>query len=516
MASSIGSVSEKDGTQSTAPSLTSLAFKEVCRQLEAFVVGKKASASFVCGGLISIDTKAVAGSTSSQPISVSPPVKICWYTDGDNNPRVLTLPLDSNADSKSASDNLHQLVVGCDPASFGRGQEDVMDPRYRKARKLEPRHFFTSFHPSDFGILQNVEQILLPNFNTLFQNCLPFRKLSAELYKLNVYSGPSGLFRQHVDTPRSQSQIGSLVVCLPSPFKGGNLVVQHEGKQVAFDWSHQSASAIQWAAFYSDCEHQIETVTEGERITLTYNLYVTEPVGGSIPPSLIVDPKSLSLHSFLKELVMEPGFMKEGGAFGFYCSHAYPHTSDEAPMLLPRALKGADLVLYSVFKSLGIQINVVPVVMEDDYKAEYEEDEEEEDDSEQSEKDQGASEEDQGASEKDQRASEKDQGTSEKDQGASEKEQGASARVRVGDKLHPYVALNMETEEGESSLQALDWAWPGKSRPEVTWIGSPAHQKMALSHIAYGNEPSQSTVYSYAAMIAEIPPFLERQGLIDA
>lgn len=89
------------------------------------------------------------------------------------------------------------------------------------------------------------------------------------------------------------------------------MIVQHEGKQVTFDWSHQSASAIQWAAFYSDCEHEIETVTEGERITLTYNLYVTEPVGGSVLPSLIVDPKSLSLHSFLKEIVVEPGFMKE-------------------------------------------------------------------------------------------------------------------------------------------------------------------------------------------------------------
>lgn len=90
------------------------------------------------------------------------------------------------------------------------------------------------------------------------------------------------------------------------------MIVQNEGKQVVFDWSHQSASAIQWAAFYSDCGHEIETVTEGERITLTYNLYVTEPVGGSIPPSLILDPRSLSLHSFLRELVMEPGFMKNG------------------------------------------------------------------------------------------------------------------------------------------------------------------------------------------------------------
>lgn len=72
-------------------------------------------------------------------------------------------------------------------------------------------------------------------------------------------------------------------------------------------------------------------------------------------------------------------------------------------MLLPRALKGADLALYSVFKSLGIQINVVPVIMEDDYKGdedEEDEDEEDEDDSEQSGKEQVASEKEQGASEK--------------------------------------------------------------------------------------------------------------------
>jgi hypothetical protein len=100
------------------------------------------------------------------------------------------------------------------------------------------------------------------------------------------------------------------------------LVVQHEGKRVEFDWSHQSASAIQWAAFYSDCEHEIKTITEGERITLTYNLYVTEPVGGSIPPSLIVDPKSMSLYSFLEELLVEPGFMTDG-VFAI-CSYSNP------------------------------------------------------------------------------------------------------------------------------------------------------------------------------------------------
>lgn len=130
---------------------------------------------------------------------------------------------------------------------------------------------------------------------------------------LQVYSGPSGLFRKHVDTPRSDNQIGSLVVCLPSPFKGGNLQIHHHGQEVQFDWSEQSASTIQWAAFYSDCEHEIMKITEGHRITLTYNLYVTEPTAGMIPPhSSAVDPESLPLHGFLKGIIAEPVFMKEG------------------------------------------------------------------------------------------------------------------------------------------------------------------------------------------------------------
>ncbi|KAL4934494.1 uncharacterized protein BDV17DRAFT_249374 [Aspergillus undulatus] len=84
------------------------------------------------------------------------------------------------------------------------------------------------------------------------ENSLGFRKLRVELCKLNVYSGPPGLFRKHVDTWRSESQIGSLIICLSSRFKGGKFTVQHAGQSSEFDWSHRSDSAIQWAAFYCD------------------------------------------------------------------------------------------------------------------------------------------------------------------------------------------------------------------------------------------------------------------------
>lgn len=133
-----------------------------------------------------------------------------------------------------------------------------------------------------------------------------------DAYITQVYSGPSGHFRKHVDTPRSSQQVGSLVVCLPSSFTGGNLLVRHHGQEIDFDWSAMSGSSIQWAAFYSDCEHEILTIKEGARITLTYNLYVAEPVGHVLAPNPIVDPQTLPLYQYVKTLLEQPGFMEEG------------------------------------------------------------------------------------------------------------------------------------------------------------------------------------------------------------
>jgi alpha/beta superfamily hydrolase len=37
-----------------------------------------------------------------------------------------------------------------------------------------------------------------------------------------IYSGPSGKFQAHVDTPRGTMQFGSLVVCFPHPHEGSS------------------------------------------------------------------------------------------------------------------------------------------------------------------------------------------------------------------------------------------------------------------------------------------------------
>lgn len=55
-----------------------------------------------------------------------------------------------------------------------------------------------------------------------------------------------------------------------------------------------------------------------------------------------------------------------GGVLGIYCSHAYPHAAENAQQLLPGGLKGSDLALYCVFKSLKLKVGVLPV-LDDDY-----------------------------------------------------------------------------------------------------------------------------------------------------
>ena len=76
-----------------------------------------------------------------------------------------------------------QLLKDCQPASFGRGGEDVMDETYRKARKLDEAAFCTNFDPYALGIVETAAQALVLN-NRMQKN--ETHGIQAEFYKLNV------------------------------------------------------------------------------------------------------------------------------------------------------------------------------------------------------------------------------------------------------------------------------------------------------------------------------------------
>ena len=47
---------------------------------------------------------------------------------------------------------------------------------------------------------------------------------------------------------------------------------------------------------------------------------------------------------------------------GKYCSHAYAHATKEGASALPSVLKGSDMVTYEVFRSLGIEVLIRPIL----------------------------------------------------------------------------------------------------------------------------------------------------------
>jgi hypothetical protein len=86
-----------------------------------------------------------------------------------------------------------------------------------------------------------------------------------------------------------------------------------------FDWSTDpdgvASSAIQWAAFYSDCEHEVKEVTTGHRITLTYNLYRTPGVGNLAGNGIAMDASSLPLFQYVQDALKQSEFMPNGEFF---------------------------------------------------------------------------------------------------------------------------------------------------------------------------------------------------------
>lgn len=98
--------------------------------------------------------------------------------------------------------------------------------------------------------------------------------LKLQPYKLNLYR-QADFFAPHVDTPSpTECSLGTLLIALPSSHQGGQLLVRHHGQQIQFGFSdtEPEATRVEFAAFYTDCEHEVQPVQSGWRVTLSYKI----------------------------------------------------------------------------------------------------------------------------------------------------------------------------------------------------------------------------------------------------
>src|SRR5690349_4783857 len=104
--------------------------------------------------------------------------------------------------------------------------------------------------------------------------------VSLKFHKMNIYK-KGGFFLPHVDTPTNTGlMIGTLLIVLPTRYSGGEFIVEHKTLNRSFN-AQSSISpggfgSLAWCAFYSDCRHQVKPVTDGVRMTLTYDILAQE------------------------------------------------------------------------------------------------------------------------------------------------------------------------------------------------------------------------------------------------
>ncbi len=158
--------------------------------------------------------------------------------------------------------------------------------------------------------------------------------------------------------------IGSLVILFPTAHKGGALILRHDGQEYTFDsgleLSHVEKPSIAFVAFYSDVEHEVTNVESGYRLSLTYNLYVSDPTQRqnilSVPPNCVM-PNELKLKQALSDLLDEKTFLPKGGTIGFGLLHKYPVSKSKGSIEnVLNYLKGSDSALRRVCTSLGLEL----------------------------------------------------------------------------------------------------------------------------------------------------------------
>ena len=159
-----------------------------------------------------------------------------------------------------------KIIAISKKAPFGKGSKTILDESIRNTWELDPHSF--KLNNSDWG--KFIEKLLIKVGEGLG---LENSNISSSLYKLLLYEKDS-FFKKHKDSEKEDGMFGTLTICLPSTFEGGELNVYFDGKQTTIDFSKTSKYKISFAAFYADCDHEIKPISSGFKLSLVYNLII--------------------------------------------------------------------------------------------------------------------------------------------------------------------------------------------------------------------------------------------------
>jgi predicted 2-oxoglutarate/Fe(II)-dependent dioxygenase YbiX len=169
-----------------------------------------------------------------------------------------------------------QLISIAECAPYGKGEETLVDTKVRRTWQINKEQIRLGGKHWEHDLRSIVEQVKA--------GLGVSGKVEAELYKLLVYDKGS-FFVQHRDTEKAAGMFATLVIVLPSNYKGGELIIHHGDQVVTLDMRRDEPSELAFAAFYADCVHEVQPITQGCRLTLIYNLLRKDEKALPRPPN---------------------------------------------------------------------------------------------------------------------------------------------------------------------------------------------------------------------------------------
>lgn len=224
-----------------------------------------------------------------------------------------------------SAEDARRLIMAADQAPYGRGTETIVDTDVRRVWQLEP----SGFSLRNPGWQTHVDEIV----QAVAQRFAITGDVRSELYKLLVYEAGS-FFAPHRDTEKTPGMFATLVISLPSRHEGGVLVVAHEDRTERIDFGGpESEFRTGYAAFYTDCRHEITPLVSGYRVCLIYNLALDHTAAQPSAPES--SPAIAEAAALLRELFADESLSLNKLVIPF--EHQYTEAG-----LAPTALKGAD------------------------------------------------------------------------------------------------------------------------------------------------------------------------------
>jgi hypothetical protein len=261
---------------------------------------------------------------------------------------------------------LRPLLERSKQAPFGKGKKTRYDRRVRDALQLKAEDAevrVDNFDPEAAGILKKVQRELVPHDPN---------RISAELHAVNVYT-KGGHFAPHKDTPRGSDVFGTLVVCLPSQFFRGRLLLNHRGVVQKFDWgrairTQKQPNQLHWVAFFGDVDHQIEEIGSGARVTLSYLLRRGNE--GAPIPETADEALAPRVQEAWRALLADRNFLPKGGTLAYPCCHLYHQDArfqrKQSPIMQKSVtmLKGRDHLVGATALQAGLIVTFQPYMFE--------------------------------------------------------------------------------------------------------------------------------------------------------